>query len=791
MALTSLNLNSKRAYEARTYARIGQNGFKILLGSAAVGYLLALTLIFTKLAGFALIVLSPTIAVSLMAVWWKKYLSVLPVVGTSYTDRLSRDVLQRLDPKMKLSCKTVFLALADNWQSNFILSHLLVSRDMVAVELDDTSEELLNQALQLSQQLADKNKSKKIELVYIIAAIMLSSQGVKQMLVNFRANASDIESVANWLGRNIAEYDQLDKQMFGGIGRDWAYGFTPMLNRLGQNVSLSIAKHRSHFGWLTESVGVRSMEAAFDKHANAVALIGQVGIGKSYSVYAFAQRLIEGKTSKRLAYHQIVSINATDIVSNARRTGEIEHIMISLANEASHAGHIILFLDDAEAFLSDGLGSFNGAQILQSIIQSGSIPIILALTPNGWERLRAANLSLANLMTPIVLKQMDKDSVMRVLEDTSVSLENKNNVLVAYEALQEAYRLSDRYETEEAFPGSAIKLLERSVAFSDHDVISAHSVQKAIEQSHGVKVGSASPAEADALLNLETKIHQRMVNQSQAVSVVANSLRRARAGVTSPKKPVGSFLFLGPTGVGKTELAKSLADSYFGSEKNMIRLDMSEYQQASDVTRLLSDGSAESMSLVMAVRQQPFAVILFDEIEKAHPGILNLFLQMLDEGHLTDNSGRSVSFLDSIIIATSNAGSQSIRQRIDAGQALDSFQSQLVDELIKSNQFKPELLNRFDEIVLFRPLNNEELKQVVSIMLGQINLNLARQNISVSLTEAAISKIVETGNDTVFGARPMRRLLQSAVEDNIAQKILRDEARPGDHISLDVADLKL
>ncbi|MEI9913680.1 MAG: AAA family ATPase [Candidatus Saccharibacteria bacterium] len=260
-------------------------------------------------------------------------------------------------------------------------------------------------------------------------------------------------------------------------------------------------------------------------------------------------------------------------------------------------------------------------------------------------------------------------------------------------------------------------------------------------------------------------------------------------GVADGRRPFGSFLFLGPTGVGKTELAKALAAIYFGSEANMIRLDMSEYQQPDDVKRLLSDGQQETSSLILAVRQQPFSVVLLDEIEKAHPNILNLLLQMLDEGKLTDTAGRTVSFKDCIIIATSNAGAQTIRERIKAGQNPDELQPVLLEELMKSGQFKPELLNRFDEIVVFRPLNPEELYKVAGFMIGEVNKTLEAQKITVELTTPAIQKIVSIGYDPALGARPMRRAIQNSVENVIAQRILAGQVNPGDHVILDAADL--
>jgi ATP-dependent Clp protease ATP-binding subunit ClpA len=313
----------------------------------------------------------------------------------------------------------------------------------------------------------------------------------------------------------------------------------------------------------------------------------------------------------------------------------------------------------------------------------------------------------------------------------------------------------------------------------------------AIEKTMGVKPGKANAQEADVLLNLENKIHERMINQTQAVNAVAAALRRVRAGVTNPNRPAGSFLFLGPTGVGKTELARSLANAYFGDSSRMIRLDMSEYQRPDDVARLLEDGGDTAQSLIMSIRKQPFSVVLLDEIEKAHPNILNLMLQLLDEGQLTDAGGRAASFKSAIIITTSNAGSADIIARITAGENMATFERPLIDKLIQSGQFRPELINRFDDVVLFRPLNQAELTQVAKLMIGEVNKNLSHQNITVSLTDEALNKIAAAGYDPQFGARPMRHLIQRTVEDVIATKILRGEASPGSTILLDVNDMHL
>jgi ATP-dependent Clp protease ATP-binding subunit ClpC len=643
-------------------------------------------------------------------------------------------------------------------------------------------------ALELSQ----KNQGNAIEAGTIAAATLLTSPAVKAHLSMYRLGESDVLAVQQWLDRILADSTR-PKQSFGGIARDWAFGFTPMLNQFGENISLAIMRHNAHFGSLTTAAGVQAITTALENHAGAVALVGSDGIGKTSHLFALAQIFIEGKASRKLAYHQVIRLDANAIISAARYPGELEQIMVQLANEAAHAGHVILFLDDAQLFFGNGNGngSFDATQILLPIVQTRGLPLVLAMTPGDFQRLKNHNNTFAGLLTPVVLQEPDEAGTLTVVADAATRLENQHRVLIAYEAALEAYRLSGRYEQEMAYPGKAIQLLEQAVSHAAERVVSARSVQAAIEQTRGVRVGNAAPAEADQLLNMEARIHERMIGQMGAVKSVASALRRARAGVADPRRPIGSFLFLGPTGVGKTELAKAIAATYFNNESSMVRLDMSEYQQPDDVQRLLSNGQSDSNSLIMAIRQQPFTVVLLDEIEKAHPNVLNLLLQMLDEGTLTDSAGRPASFKDSIIIATSNAGAQMIRERVGKGQPVESFEQELTDELINNGQFKPELLNRFDDIVLFTPLSSDELGEVVQLMVGDINKTLSSQNISVELTKDAVAKIVKTGYDARLGARPMRRTLQRAVEDSIAGRILRGDANAGDHITLDVNDLAL
>ena len=621
----------------------------------------------------------------------------------------------------------------------------------------------------------------------IIAAIFTVSPSLTQYLTRAKLTPADLAEGARWADR-VNQLSHIKRPIYGGIARDWASGFTPDLARFGTNLSLEIEAAAGNLATRERTAQLDELVTGLDSATGSVVLIGEPGVGKSALLLGLAERLLQGTASHSLKHYQIYSLSASSIISSTAQAGDIERIVMDLLSEAGHAGNIIIALDEAQLFFGQGTGAVNLSQILLPLIQSRSFKLVMALTPGDWQKIKATNSSLASLLTPLVLAEPNEAVVLRVLADRALYLE-QGKLITTYSALSEAYRLSGRYFQEESYPGRAIKLLEAALNHPDGSFISEVSVQQAIESQFGVKVQQAGSAESDVLLHLEDKIHERMINQTRAVSVVANALRRARAGVANPKRPIGSFLFLGPTGVGKTELARSIAALYFNDESSIIRLDMSEYQQVADVDRILAGAAENPEGLLPKVRQKPFSVVLFDEIEKAHPNILNLFLQLLDEGNLTDSTSHPTSFKDAIIIATSNAGSDDIRARIEAGQALEDFEADFTNSLIDSGAFRPELLNRFDEIVLFRPLNQSELGQVVKLMITEVNKTLANQNIAVALTDAAAAELVVAGYDPRLGARPMRRMVQRRVEDTVAEMILRGEAHPGDTITLDAQNL--
>ena len=348
--------------------------------------------------------------------------------------------------------------------------------------------------------------------------------------------------------------------------------------------------------------------------------------------------------------------------------------------------------------------------------------------------------------------------------------------------------LTGRYFPSTPFPKKAIDILEEAVVYLrtiNEKVLLPHHVAKIISDKTEIPVGKMEFKEKEVLLNLENLIHQRIINQEEAVKEISIAMRRARAGIASKKRPMGTFLFLGPTGVGKTETSKALTQIYFGSEEKMIRIDMSEFQAISDIPRLIGATSPVEMQglLTTPVRETPFSIILLDEIEKSHPNILNLFLQVFDEGHITDGQGRKIIFTNTIIICTSNAGAENIFKMVDSGEKLEK--DKLLNLLFEKRLFKPEFINRFDATVIFKPLTKENLLDIAKLMLSSLKKNLKEKEIEFIITEPLLEKIVELSYKPAFGAREMRRVIQDKVENSVAEALLSDRVVKGDKIEVD------
>lgn len=796
-----LNHRANRAIEARYCQRFGKLTRVITLVGTILLSLLGIVLLLAGMAiGWLVLMLAGWSLVPYL--WLRSRLRDMPASKQprNIGDILSLEVLGLLpqDPNPR----TIIEALAGSGGAKFLANRLGIPIQQV-VQLTPAdpglTESVWRESINIWSHLPERTST--IPSVVVVAAIIRLNPDCTDILNNLRIDASDVYRGVEWLEHwEMQARRSSDLKLTGGIARDWSFGYIPTLEHFGTNLSLKYSEgRRSMAGNLMRNrLLVDDMIKYLSSNARRnVALIGPLGVGKSTVVEALADILMDSKSgaSSDVKFNQVFMLDASAIISAANARGEIEQLIGRLLSEAYRAKNIILFLDNAELFMSDGTGSVDLSNLLQPAIEGGGLKLIMAMEEQRFLQIAQAKPALTSALNRIEITPTDDNDTIRVLEDRIIPLEYGSTKLFTYQALTEAYRLSNRYIHDVAQPRASVQLLESAAQRASGGVVNPSVVAQTIEQTLGIKVGGNlqsgdAQAEKDKLLHLEELIHQRMINQTKAVSAVASALRRARAGVRNENRPIGTFLFLGPTGVGKTELAKSLAAVYFSGEDHLVRIDLNEYVRAEDVARLIADGATDPMSLSAQVQKDPFSVVLLDEIEKAHPNVLTTLLQVLDEGVLRDINNRPISFRDTILIATSNAGADKIRQYIEAGYQLEQFSEQIQNELISSGQFKPEFLNRFDEIAVFRPLTKPELLQVIDLILVGINKNLANQKVAVAVDDQAKLALVEAGYDPRLGARPMRRVVQRTVENIVAEKILTGELVPGSGIRLSLADIR-
>lgn len=790
MAVLSLNLSSERSAKANTAKFMTTTVVMLLTLTAAMLALGGVALLFVGVAvGWLLVGLA---AIPAMFVeWYHGELKSLPaeVHGQSVDAWLEASLLAGLKsnstPKelatlVGASQAGQFMAIRFGLTANLLLN--IASED--AKQTDD----IWSDARDIQQQ----TKSPLMHGGVVAAALIRQFPNYEGLLAQMHLEYQDVVAGIKWYDHIQDLVGQQNKvRRTGGIARDWSFGYTPLLKRFGVNLSeqsggaftVELDSHLRALDQLIDTLGANGRQNA--------AIIGPQGTGKTTLLHAFAERLLDADANvpSNLKFRQVYLLDSSALISAAPGRGELEGLIMRVLTEAYRAKNIIICLDNAQLFFEEGIGAVDLTNVLLPILEAGNLRLILTMDEQRLLQIGQRNPGLVNALNRITIAPASREETIQVMQDQLILTEYRRKVTYMHQSLAEAFRLSERYIHDLAMPGRALKLLESAASYGESGgkLITANSVQQAIEQTMNVKVGVANAdTERETLLNLEEKIHTRMINQTRAVQVVSDALRRARAGVRNQDRPIGTFLFLGPTGVGKTELAKALADVYFGGEDRIIRLDLNEYVTLSDVSRLIADGAEDPNSLTARVMKQPFSVILLDEIEKAHPNVLTTLLQLLDEGILRDIKNREVSFRDAIVIATSNAGADKIREYIDAGKQVEEFEAQFMDELISSNQFRPEFLNRFDEIVTFRPLNKSELVQVIDLIIAGVNKTLSLQKVSVEVAEDAKLFLVDKGYDPRLGARPMRRVVQRAVENTVAKEMLGGNVTPGTtmHISL-------
>ncbi len=596
----------------------------------------------------------------------------------------------------------------------------------------------------------------------------------------------------------------------------------------------------------------RMMQILARRTKNNPVLIGEPGVGKSAIVEGLAQRIVAGEVPRSLSNQTLYTIDLGAMVAGTRYRGDFEERMKKVLKEIKKRGNVIIFLDEIHTVVGAGAaeGAIDAASILKPMLARGELQTIGATTLDEYRKHFERDSALARRFQPVQVDEPSVADAVEILMGLKDRYENFHQVVFTDEAIVTAVHLADRYVSDRFLPDKAIDLMdeagsrkklysmsplpeveelniklsdvrlkkkdaiesddfeaaaelrdqERAIrkemdkaigkggAVSATSVIDEEEIAEVLAQWTGIPVHRLTEEETARLVNMEEELHRRIVAQDDAIAAVSRAIRRTRAGLKDPKRPAGSFIFLGPSGVGKTETAKALTEFLFGNEDSLIQIDMSEYMEKHTVSRLIGSppgyvGYDEGGQLTEAVRRRPFSVVLFDEIEKAHPDVFNILLQILEDGRLTDSHGKSVDFKNVVIIMTSNLGTKELRKKSvgfhseSSEVSYEHMRSRLFDEM--KRHFRPEFLNRIDEIIVFRELTSEEIKQIIDLLLERVKEQLRAQRLELVVTDSAKGYLAKVGYDPELGARPLRRAIQRHVEDPLSEKVLMGEFSAG------------
>ncbi|WP_290032921.1 ATP-dependent Clp protease ATP-binding subunit [Ligilactobacillus cholophilus] len=576
----------------------------------------------------------------------------------------------------------------------------------------------------------------------------------------------------------------------------------------------------------------RVIEILNRRTKNNPVLIGEAGVGKTAVVEGLAQKIVDGDVPQKLLNKKVIRLDVVSLVQGTGVRGQFEQRMQQLMTELKQSHNTILFIDEIHEIVGAGNaeGSIDAGNVLKPALARGELQLVGATTLNEYRSIEK-DAALARRLQPVQVNEPSTQEAIKILKGIQSKYESYHHVKYTDDAIKSAVTLSNRYIQDRYLPDKAIDLLDeagsrknltleavdpevleekiknaetqKQSALKEEDyekaayyrdqvnrfesmkqdslnnqnvpTVTEKDMEKIVEEKTDIPVGELKNKEKEQLKNLSQSLEEHVIGQNEAVDKVARAIRRNRIGFNKSGRPIGSFLFVGPTGVGKTETAKQLARELFGTEDSMIRFDMSEYMEKHSVSKLIGSppgyvGYEEAGQLTEQVRRHPYSLILLDEVEKAHPDVMHMFLQILDDGRLTDSQGRTVSFKDTIIIMTSNAGSGDSVVNVGFGADSNGKSNSIMNRL--TNYFKPEFLNRFDDIVEFNPLSKEDLLKIVNLMLANVNSMLAQQDLTIHVTAPVANKLVELGYDPKMGARPLRRVIQEQIEDKIADYYL-------------------
>lgn len=648
-------------------------------------------------------------------------------------------------------------------------------------------------------QAAMEKKQKSVSSLSLLVPVVKASPALRDILFDLGIEVKKLENAANWQlineelrQRYRAFHKSALRKPKGNMNRAMTALETRVLNSFSDDLTLAAG-----LGYLEMCVGRQNdFEKIFrvlDGEHKSLILVGERGVGKDAVLEGLAWKMVEEEVPDILKDKRLVRLSVPKLVSGATPAQAAERLMECL-RDVRRSGNVVLVVSDIYNMAGVGAGgsdSIDLADIFASELQKGYFFTLATSNPQDYAT-HVETTDLGNVLMKIEIDEPEVDEAIKILEAKVGMIEYQAKTFFSYDALEKAVVLSDRLIHDRFLPQKAVEVAKEAAVMvrskrGAGKVITGEDIAQIITERTKIPVTSVTQGEAEKLMNLEKIMHQRIIGQDEAVKLVSAALRRSRAELRDSKRPIANFLFLGPTGVGKTETAKAVAESYFGGEDKMIRLDMSEYQGQDAIHRLLGAPGGPPAGgglLTEPVRKNPFSLLLLDEIEKAHPDILNIFLQVMDDGRVTDASGRVIDFTNVILIATSNAGTSFIQSSVQQGKGADVIKKELVERELKG-VFRPEFLNRFDAVVVFKPLAEKEIFQIAKLILGKIAKQLEAKGIFLQTTDEAVEELAQAGFDPIFGARPLRRVIQEKVQDALANFLLTKKVSRRDVVILE------
>lgn len=714
-----------------------------------------------------------------------------------FTAGSARRILK--DLPSSFSTGSLMKSLASTKWMTQLFKRMEISDDQLLARLTQASvkqSQVISQKdlIEAAIQAADQHRHAFITSTDLFLGLISISPTVADSLRELGIHLEDLERANAWVeaeGQAKLRWRWWRDENFhlaGGVDRGWTSGWTPTMKHFSVDVTAQVAAGQTPY-IIGRAKEIEEVVRVLERTTkNNVLLIGEPGVGKSSIVDGIAQSILQATASPALEGSRVIQLDLEAVLGSSNDPRQMEQLFTTALAELIKA-KTILFIDNIEHLVAQsGAGTLDVTALLLPFIESGQLKVIGATTQSAYRKFLEPSANFSSHFQTIDVVEPDHETAVAIVQEFAVAIEQKQKVAISLPAIQASVTLSDQYIHDHVLPEKAIDLLDEAAAYAAHQKhpgVTAEDVATVVADKTGVPVTQVTQDEAAKLNNLEEVLHQRIIGQDSAVSAVANALRRSRAGLRDNHKPMAVFLFVGPTGTGKTELAKTIAQNYFGSEEAMIRLDMSEYQDTSAVNKLIGTPGSQITSghLTTAIQERPFTVLLLDELEKAHPQILDLFLQVFDDGRLTDASGKTALFNQTIIIATSNAGSRSIQEAIGQGYTADQM-IPAVKEMLAQRYFRPEFLNRFDDIVVFKQLQPEETVQIARIMLQGVIKEAAAKDITLTISDDLVQKLAEAGYDPIYGARPLRHLIQDKIENALARQLLSGQVKKGTSLEL-------